>query len=651
MYQNQFIYSRERRRFGRQCRFQDRNELMVSVHPSGRQRLKYIMRNPSNQATQLSRQMALTIMETENVTLEQHGMYHYEGGWPKEVNSNDEEQTLRHRKKVERDDSWGEQVLEMIRTTMAVAEQNNTLNIYQNFFADLPAELGHDIRMRFRARVSNVFHDLWLPARQLRSIEWMPNNNRQFMTHYINQFSKGERLRPLTDEPLGEANGFYVWDVKNPLKPRISYDSKQPVSLAKICPKDENNMVGGSALGQVCLWSTFKGGLPVRNCPLEVSHRETTSALCWVHSKSNTEFYSGSLDGSIKYWDTRDLKMPMQELLLEPEPELPQSRMDSHGVTVLEFEYTIPVRFIIGSDMGHIFVGNRKGMTPMETLLAHYQLFVGPVRSINRNPFFVKNFLITGDWRARIWSEEVKDSPSTMYFRKDAQIVCGAWSTARCSLFATGDINGVVDFWDLLLHHRKPILSVDFKVPIADVVFRPEGDLLAIALKNGDTHILTLDESMRQATGKEKALIAAMFEREIVRCKLLEARYDEVRLKRKTVQMAEEDRARKQQKLAPALELDPDNPDQFVMMIEGDEEFRTAITEFQDIIFSVERKRSRRQVIMERTIFEESNPADEKLQGQPIVYTKPDRKVQTSVNYDKRSSGEPRISQGSMKPQ
>ncbi|XP_039498796.1 dynein intermediate chain 3, ciliary [Drosophila santomea] len=651
MYQNQFIYSRERRRFGRQCRFQDRNELMVSVHPSGRQRLKYIMRNPSVQATQLSRQMALTIMETENVTLDQHGMYHYEGGWPKEVNTNDEEQTLRHRKKVERDDSWGEQVLDMIRTTMAVAEQNNTLNIYQNFFADLPAELGHDIRMRFRARVANVFHDLWLPGRQLRSIEWMPNNSRQFMTQYSNQFVKGERLRSVLDEPVGGTNGFFVWDVKNPLKPRISYDSKQPVSLAKICPKDENNMVGGTGLGQVCLWSTFKGGLTVRHCPLEVSHRETTSALCWVHSKSNTEFYSGSLDGSIKYWDTRDLKMPMQELLLEPEPQERQSRMDSHGVTVLEFEYTIPVRFIIGSDMGHVFVGNRKGMTPTETLLAHYQLFVGPVRTINRNPFFVKNFLVTGDWRARIWSEEVKDSPSTMYFRKSAQIVCGAWSTGRCSLFVTGDINGVVDFWDLLLHHRKPILSVDFKVPIADVVFRPEGDLLAIALKNGDTHILTLDESMRQATGKEKALIAAMFEREIVRCKLLEARYDEVRLKRKTLQMAEEDRVRKQQQMAPTLELDPDDPDQFVLMIEGDEEFRTAITEFQDIIFSVERKRSKRQVIMERTVFEEWNPADEKLQGEPVVYTKPDRKAQTSVNYDKRSSGEPRISQGSTKPQ
>ncbi|KPU75123.1 uncharacterized protein Dana_GF21298, isoform B [Drosophila ananassae] len=603
---------------------------MVSVHPSGKQRLKYILRNPSVHETQLSSQMALTIMETENVTLEHHGLFHYEGGWPREVNINDEEQTLRHRKKVEREDSWGQQVLSMIRSVIKVAEQNNALNIYQDFFAEIPPDVGHDIRMRYRARVANVFHDLYLPPRQMNLIEWMPNNDRQFMAQFMNQFQESasgrpgqDRLRLLTDEPFGGENAFYTWDVKNPLKPKLFYDSNEPVSLAKICPKDENNIVGGTCSGKVCLWATFRSGMPLRTCPLEASHRETTSALCWVHSKSNTEFYSGSLDGSIKYWDTRDLMMPVQELLLETEPQERQSREDAHGVTVLEFEYTIPVRFIICSDMGHVFVGNRKGMTPMETLLGHYPLFAGPIRSINRNPFFVKNFLVTGDWRARIWSEEAKDGPSTMYFRKNSQIACGAWSTGRCSMFVTGDMKGVVDFWDLLLHQRKPILSIDFKVPIKDVVFRPDGDLLAIALQSGDTAILTLDEAMRQATGKEKALIGAMFEREISRSKILEARVEEMKLKRRTMLQAEEDRIRREQEVKTALELDPDNPDQFVMMIEGDEQFRTAISDFQDTILAVERKRSKRQVTMERTVFELVEAAEELLKGPATVYAPP----------------------------
>ncbi|KAH8420297.1 hypothetical protein KR009_008823, partial [Drosophila setifemur] len=619
--QNQFIYGRERRRFGGQCLFQDRNELIVSVHPSGRQRLKYILRSPTVHETQLSEQFALTVMETDNVTHDQHGFYHYEGGWPKEVNFNDEEQTIRHRKKVEREDSWGGQVLELIRTVAGVAEQNNILNIYQSFFTDLPPELGLDIRMPFRVKISKIFHDLWSPPRKMNLIEWMPNNDRRFMTQFINEDRHRSRI---TDEPYGGENAIYVWDVQNPLKPKLHYDNHESVSLAKICPKDENNLAGGTESGKVCLWATFQGGLPLRTCPLEASHRETTSALCWVHSKSNTEFYSGSLDGSIKYWDTRDLKMPTQELLLEPEPRMRQSRKNCHGVTVLEFEYTIPVRLIICSDMGHVFVGNRKGTTPLETLAGHYRLFAGPIRSINRNPFFVKNFLVTGDWRARVWSEEVKDAPSTWYFRKRTQIACGAWSTGRCSLFVTGDIKGVVDFWDLLLHQRKPILSITFKAPIKDVVFRPNGDQVAIALENGDTKILALDEAMYRATTKEKALIAAMIEREISRSKLLVDRVEEMKLKRRTLIQAEEERLRQEQEMptTPPVVLDPNDPDQFVMMIAADEEFRTAICAFQEMLLAVELRRSKRHVIMERTIFEE-DAAHEELLTSRLFFSPP----------------------------
>ena len=34
----------------------------------------------------------------------------------------------------------------------------------------------------------------------------------------------------------------------------------------------------------------------------------------------------------------------------------------------------------------------------------------GPVYALQRNPFFAKNFLSVGDWVARIWSEDIKDS-------------------------------------------------------------------------------------------------------------------------------------------------------------------------------------------------------------------------------------------------
>ncbi|TDG41972.1 hypothetical protein AWZ03_011618 [Drosophila navojoa] len=613
MFQNQVVVTRERRRFGRQCVFEDRNELMVSVHPSSRLRLKYIMGNPQTRAMQLSSVMALSEVETENATYDDHGMFHYEGGWPKEVNMNDEEQTLRHRKKVERDDAWGEEVKELIRTTMNTARQNNAINIYDHFFDDLPHDLGRTICMPFKSRTINIIHDLWQPQRYMSVINWMPNNNRQIMTQYSNLYElKGENRRMvINDDSNGGTNAFYVWDVKNPIKPLYYYDSPEIISCAKICPKEENNMAAGTYTGKVCIWETFESGMCISTCPMEAAHREQTSSLTWVYSKSNTEFYSASLDGSVKFWDIRDLKMPANEIVLEPYTRNRQNRQNAHGCTVLEFEYTIPVRFIAGTDLGSVFVGNRKGLNPVEMLVGSFMICAGPIRTIHRNPFFVKNFVIVGDWRARIWCEEVKNRPSTMYVKKRSQLMCGAWSSARASLFVTGDIDGVVDFWDFLLSQRKPIYSINFGSTITAVVFQPGGQHLAISLSNGDTHIMNMDEAMKKTTSKEKALMAAMFEREITRSKLLEARVDEIKLRRRTLIMEEEERQSKAAiveeapPVVPDLELDPDNPDQFIKMIESDEQFRLALATFHETLEAVDRKRATEKKVMERTDFEQ----------------------------------------------
>ncbi|EDW77300.1 uncharacterized protein Dwil_GK18227 [Drosophila willistoni] len=611
---NQFIFSRERRRFGRQCVFSDRNELLLSVNPSAKLRMKYVLANPVNKSTQLSDQSAASTIETENVTFDQHGMNHFEGGWNiKEVNVNDEESTNRYRKKVEREDTWGVEVGRLLRDTMSIAQQNNAINIYQNHFEDLPEELGSGIKMEISGRTINIFRDLWRPQRHLTMCEWMPSNPTEFLAVYSNLKRLKKSYKRLINRmpDFGNDNSFYIWDIYDPIKPLAFFENRGVVSFAKLCIKDENALIGGLYSGKVCLWNIADYGSPKRSCPLEVAHREVTSALCWVHSKSNTEFYSGSLDGSVKYWDTRDLKMPTQELLLEPNTSDIQDRQNSHGVTVLEFEYTIPVRYIVGSDMGYVFVGNRKGVTPSETLLSQYQLFAGPIRSIVRNPFFVKNFLVIGDWRARIWSEEYKNSPTTMYIKRQNQLTCGTWSTGRCSLFVTGDSVGNLEFWDLLMSHRTPILSIPLRQRITHIAFHPDAEYLTVGLVTGDIQLMRLDEGMLTATIKEKALIAALFEREISRGKLLESREEEIKLKqRNTVLLAEaaERKAEEEQYLEMArafsLQIDPDNAEDFLRLIELDGDFRKALGDFHEAIHSVSKKRSERHFSNELTVFE-----------------------------------------------
>ena len=59
---------------------------------------------------------------------------------------------------------------------------------------------------------------------------------------------------------------------------------------------------------------------------------------------------------------------------------------------------------------GTVIAGNRKGKNPAEKLATRFTGQHGPVISVERNPAFVKNFLTVGDWTARIWSEDCKES-------------------------------------------------------------------------------------------------------------------------------------------------------------------------------------------------------------------------------------------------
>ena len=109
----QYIYQKERKEFGKQCLFSDKKFLMVSLPSNHDEFNDYILRNPVSEGTQLSRQFALSEVNTMSTTTESKGILHTEGGWPKDVNYLDSEQTLRYRRKLEKDETYISQVPKM----------------------------------------------------------------------------------------------------------------------------------------------------------------------------------------------------------------------------------------------------------------------------------------------------------------------------------------------------------------------------------------------------------------------------------------------------------------------------------------------------------------------------------------------------------
>lgn len=71
-------------------------------------------------------------VNTERFKYTSVGMFHQEGGWPKDVDSTEKEQTTRYRKKVEKDEEY-------IRQVKALGEVIEG-PIMQNIAADTGAE-------------------------------------------------------------------------------------------------------------------------------------------------------------------------------------------------------------------------------------------------------------------------------------------------------------------------------------------------------------------------------------------------------------------------------------------------------------------------------------------------------------------------------
>lgn len=71
---------------------------------------------------------------------------------------------------------------------------------------------------------------------------------------------------------------------------------------------------------------------------------------------------------AILRWDTRKINEPLERLLIDPVKSDEQIVARSYGVTVLEYETTMPTKFMCGTDVGMVFVCNRKGKSPMEKI-------------------------------------------------------------------------------------------------------------------------------------------------------------------------------------------------------------------------------------------------------------------------------------------
>ncbi|XP_022112334.2 dynein axonemal intermediate chain 2 isoform X1 [Pieris rapae] len=517
-----FSYTKKRCEFGRQPLFCEQGpELCDSVPPNTAEHKHYILRNPVHQPTQNTPCFSEHHVNTIRAEYSTTGANHAEGGWPKDVNVVDPEATQRYRRKIEKDDNYIHCVMSLAPGMDHYVLQNNAIDMYRTYYAEMATLPQVE---RNSCRTVNVYRDPMGP-RPIAAVSWQPEGGQRFAVAYLDvDFNRLPRASLLS----------YIWDVENANDPEVALVPPVPLLDLQFNPRERNILAGGLLNGQVGIWDRRRGGVPVVLCAPHVAHRDLVRNVIFINSKSGQEFFSGGPDGACKWWDIRNMDEPTDEMIIDVVQSSfdVQSMANANGISVMEYEPTIPTRFMVGTDNGLVVGGNRKGKTPMEKLPAKYEAHVGPVWSLERNPGFLKNFLTVGDWTMRVWSEDCRESAVLWSPPNRHKITAATWSPTRLSLVAAVQWDGLLATWDLLRRQHEPTLTMHVcDEPLLRLRMHEGGAFVACGSRKGNIYMVEYSQNMTQSDKNDKLLLTAMFERESKRERILEARMREIRLK------------------------------------------------------------------------------------------------------------------------
>ncbi|XP_030317971.1 dynein intermediate chain 2, axonemal [Calypte anna] len=517
-----FEYMRKRSEFGRPCNFSDwPAQVTLDIPPDPSLASDFILRSPVDSSVQHTSEMAAHEVNTERMEVESRGINHVEGGWPKDINPQEKEHTARFRKKVEKEENYVNTIEHLSTLMEHYVRQNNTINIYEEYFEEEEmVELEDESPC---AKTINILRDPNVIKRMATHISWNPNISEKLAVAYSNlQFQHSTRNMSFDS---------YIWDLENPNNPELSLTPSSPLVCLEYNPKDNNILVGGCYNGQITYWDIRKGELPVEVSTVEVSHRDPVYGAIWLQSKTGTDCFSASTDGQVLWWDIRKLSEPTEKMILDISGN--EVLKNALGAATLEFEPTLPTKFMVGTEQGIVIACNRKAKTPQEKITGTYTGHIGPIYTLTRNPFYPKIFLTVGGWAARIWSEEIKESPIMCTNRNHlSYLMDGCWSTMKPAVFFTAKSDGTLDVWDFLFKQKEPTLSVKVcNESLYSLCLQDTGSVIACGSELGTITLLQISSGLCTLQRNEKNSANAMFERETRREKVLEARYRERRLK------------------------------------------------------------------------------------------------------------------------
>ncbi|XP_028168421.1 dynein intermediate chain 3, ciliary-like [Ostrinia furnacalis] len=556
-----YEYTKKRKNFGRQPLFQSvPAQMLDSIFPDIKEQKLYTLRNPVNRHVQATLPQSENDANTKQLVTHEQGINHTEGGWPREVHVYNEDHVARHRRRIMHDENYVHTVMNLAPVIQHYVDQNNAIDMYQTYFAEMnnqePVE-------KYNVRVANVFRDPF--HRPVSSIVWTNEKKSKLAVAYCDRSCAPELM-------INKINTCYLWDICVQNEPAHTLEPDCPCWQMACSPKDPEILIGGLENGTVCVFDIREGSKAISYSSVYNSHRNPITSLLYIHSRSQTEFFTGSPDGQCLWWDLRKLSEPIDQLSMSIKigPGQKPDLSNAEGVSTLQFDHGLPTKFLCGTESGYVINVNRMGREHSEVLASYWDAHVGPVRSVHRSPCTLRMFLTCGDYSVRIWSEEVRTAPIIVTKPYHHEVADAEWAPLRYSCYMSICAGGIFYYWDLLRKYKEPVATLKVsKHELTKLAAHVDGHFVAIGDNKGTTFLVSLSENMALPGSRDKQLVHQVYDRETKREHILDNRVKEIHLK----QRAEEEAAKAKEAVAD------DSPDEDEMVQAAEDEYFKVVQE------------------------------------------------------------------------
>lgn len=267
-----------------------------------------------------------------------------------------------------------------------------------------------------------------------------------------------------------------------------------------------------------------------------------------VHSSSmrqgiagmgGSQFITTAPDGQILVWDIRFRKdIKEMDLSWAPLFRISLTRADmKEELTLSAISITTQpsnTKLVGATEEGELVVADWGSAETGSRVNAVYPWHHGPVKSLERSPFFEDIVLTVGDWTVAIWKGESGTQPLLASPYSNAGVTVGRWSPTRPGVFFVGHADGSMDVWDLLDKAHLPTLtqqvapcalvSMEF-LAMESSAGRGQMHQFVVGDEAGTLHLLEVPKNIARQAPNEKATVDAFLKREQARMEDSAARF------------------------------------------------------------------------------------------------------------------------------